>query len=339
MIGPKSPVTAAAVEGGLPSVPSSHRLFRPSRLQLLLAALPVAAAFVALGVFGLYRYVDNFWLYRGFPPPKDPAYVTQHGTQETISVTSAAIGRAQQVVVYLPPGYDANPQLHYPVLYLLHGFPGKPLAFLETVRLGVWVDALMARQRIGGVILVMPFGSTGQFTDKEWANGIRPNEDWETFVARDVVDAIDAGYHTIPNGTARAIAGLSEGGYGALNIGLHHPGEFRVIESWSGYERADRILAIFGDAAPLLAYNSPSLYLPRVAVALRRAQTYVWFYSGTKDPYLAQNRSFAGELAQYRIAHRFFVVHGGHTWSAWRDNAESALLAATDRLHPPAVIP
>jgi S-formylglutathione hydrolase FrmB len=38
----------------------------------------------------------------------------------------------------------------------------------------------------------------------------------------------------------RAIGGLSEGGYGAINIALHHPREFSVVESWSGYRAADR---------------------------------------------------------------------------------------------------
>ena len=33
-------------------------------------------------------------------------------------------------------------------------------------------------------------------------------------------------------------AAQGEGGYGALNIGVHHPGEFAMLESWSGYERA-----------------------------------------------------------------------------------------------------
>jgi enterochelin esterase-like enzyme len=295
----------------------------------------VLAAFVAVGGVGVYRYVDNYWLYRGFPPPKDPAYVTEHGTEETVSVTSAAIGgRSQRVVVYLPPGYADNPQRRYPVMYVLHGFPGEPNGVFRALRMGVLVDSLMARGRISGMILVAPFGSTGQFSDKEWANGVRQSEGWETFVARDVVAAVDARYRTIATGAARAIAGLSEGGYGALNIGLHHPGEFRVLESWSGYERADRIPAIFGDSPRLLELNSPSLSLPKVASTLRRDGSYVWFYSGSKDRYLGQNRAFAAELARYGIRHRFFVVPGGHTWSAWRDNAPAALLAATDHLVP-----
>src|SRR5207237_4547323 len=111
-------------------------------------------------------------------------------------------------------------------------------------------------------ILVRPFGSTGTFTDKEWANGIRPHEGWETFVARDLVQAIDSTYRTIPDGAHRALAGLSEGGYGALNIGLHHPGEFGILESWSGYERAEDLKPIFGGYSRHLDRNSPIAKLP-----------------------------------------------------------------------------
>jgi enterochelin esterase-like enzyme len=281
----------------------------------------------------VYRYGWNYWLYRGFPPPKDPAYVTSTGTTQEISVSSRALGgRSQQVVVYLPPGYTSDPTRRYPVFYLLHGFPGRPAAFLLTVRAGVIDDILAARGRAQPLILVMPFGSTGTFTDKEWANGIRSHEGWETFVARDLVRAIDSRYRTIANGSGRALGGLSEGGYGALNIGLHHPGEFRVLESWSGYEKADNLKAIFGGDRQLLARNSPLRTVAYVAPALRGAQTYVWFYSGTTDRLRRQNRAFAAELARTEIAHRFFLVRGGHNWGLWRGEASKALLAAATRL-------
>jgi hypothetical protein len=213
-------------------------------LPVLVASL---CAFVAVGFVGVGRYARNYWLYRGFPPPSDPAYVSQRGTVEQIKVTSAALGgRSQPVYVYLPPGYDDHPNERYPVLYLLHGFPGRPLAFLLTVRMGVVEDELVARHRAHPLILVMPFGSTGTFTDKEWANGIGPYEGWGTFVWRDVVHAIDARYRTIASPAARAIGGLSEGGYGAVNIALQHPHEFSLVESWSGYERAAQNHSIFG---------------------------------------------------------------------------------------------
>jgi enterochelin esterase-like enzyme len=305
----------------------------PGRLAAWATAFPLIALFIALGLVGVYRYVNAFWLYRGFPPPRDPAYVTLHGTTQTIYVESPALGgRRQQVVVYLPPGYRASGSQRYPVFYLLHGFPGRPRAFLDTVRMGVLVDSLAAKGRIRGVILVMPFGSTGTFEDKEWANGIRRNQGWETFVARDVVNAIDARYRTIPTAAGRAIGGLSEGGYGALNIALHHPREFRVVESWSGYMQADNIPSIFGRNPALLARNSPSSYLPKVAAELRRAGVFVWFYTGRKDSLRIQNVAFDRQLGAFRIPHQFFVVSGGHTWVAWRGNAQQALLAAAARL-------
>lgn len=311
-----------------------HRGFAmPGRLKLWVLVLPFLAGFVALGGIGVYRYVDNYWLYRGFAPPRDAAWVTQHGRQESIKVVSPALGgRSQQVVVYLPPGYDANSSRRFPVVYLLHGFPGRPLAFLETVRAGVLVDELVGARKMQPVILVMPYGSTGTFEDKEWANGVHVGQGWETFVARDVVSAIDTRYRTIPSAAGRALAGLSEGGYGALNIGFHHPGTFAVLESWSGYMRAADIPSIFDHKQSLLTYNSPNAYLPKVAAALRRHGVYVWFYTGTKDEFRKQNVAFDHLLTRYRIPHTFFVVGGGHTWAAWRDNAVAALEAAASRL-------
>src|SRR5437016_3241586 len=241
---------------------------------VLVAAL---SAFVAVGFAGVDRYARNYWLYRGFPPPSDPAYVTQRGSVEQIKVASPALGgRSQSVYVYLPPGYRDHPNKRYPVLYLLHGFPGRPLAFLLTVRMGVVEDELVARNKAQPVILVMPFGSTGTFTDKEWANGVGQGEGWATFVAADVVRAIDSQYRTIATRSGRAIAGLSEGGYGALNIAFQHPNEFGVVESWSGYETAAKIRSIFGQDVRQLDANSPLLTLPKVARALRRQQTFIW---------------------------------------------------------------
>jgi enterochelin esterase-like enzyme len=294
------------------------------------AALAATAVTLTAGLIGVYRYVDNFWLYRGYTPPHDPAWVTTRGTAQTISVTSPAIGgRRQQVIVYLPPGYAAHPNRRYPVFYLLHGSPGLPNALLLTVKTGVVEDELVAKHEIRPMILVMPFGSSGRFTDTEWANGVRARSGWETFLARDVVRAIDARYRTIRSGSARALGGLSEGGYGSLNVGLHHPNEFQVLESWSGYESADKIASIFGMGKKRLAYNSPSSYLPDVAHRLRRDGTYVWFYSSHGDRYLDQNEAFSRELGTLNIPHRFLVVSGGHTWRAWRENFPAAILAAS----------
>ncbi len=145
--------------------------------------------------------------------------------------------------------------------------PAGPLAFLQTVQMGVVDDTLAARHRAQPLILVMPFGSTGTFTDEEWVNGVSPKDGWATFVARDLVHYVDAHFRTIARARGRAIGGLSEGGYGAIDIALHHPREFSVVESWSGYQRPDRLRAIFGSKLQLLAAERPA-----PAPAARRAR-------------------------------------------------------------------
>jgi Putative esterase len=181
--------------------PGAETVDSRARLGRAAVAAGLLGVFLAVGAVGVYRYARGFWLYRGFPPPNDPAFVSAKGSAERIYVASAALGgRSQPVDVYLPPGYSASTRRRYPVFYLLHGFPGRPGAFLQTVRMGVVEDVLVARHRIRPVILVMPFGSTGSFTDKEWVDGVRPHEGWATFVSRDLVRAVDSRFRTIPTG-------------------------------------------------------------------------------------------------------------------------------------------
>lgn len=297
------------------------------------AAFAGLAAFLAVGLLGARGYLDNFLQYRGFAAPKEPAFVTSPGTLQRVLVPSTALGgRRQEVYVYLPSGYAAHPQRRYPVMYLLHGFPGRPLAFIDTVQMGVIDDRLTATGRAQPLILVMPFGSTSTFTDEEWANGVTPGSAWATFVSRDLAHYVDAHYRTIPSARGRAIAGLSEGGYGAINIALQNPKEFHVVESWSGYELPARIPQIYGKKLQLLVRNDPEKVLPRVAGEVRRLGTYFWLYSGSLDHFRFQNAAFAKELAAARIPHRYFLVFGGHNWAIWRDQARAAYLAASTRL-------
>jgi enterochelin esterase-like enzyme len=310
---------------------TAARLGRPAPASVALAA--ALALFLVVGLYGTRGYLDNFLRYRGFPPPHEPAFVSQPGTLQRLLVHSPALGgRNQEAYVYLPSGYARHPHRRYAVFYLLHGFPGRPLAFLETVQMGIVDDVLTTRHRASPLILVMPFGSTGTFNDKEWVNGVAPHERWATFVAQDLVNEIDAHYRTIRSAAGRAIGGLSEGGYGAINIALQHPREFSVVESWSGYQRPDALRSLFGKHLQLLARNDPRLALPRVAPLLRRRGTYFWFYSGSTDRFRHQNAAFARELTRAHVAHRYFPVFGGHNWGIWRSTAHAAYLAAANRL-------
>ena len=265
------------------------------------------------------------------PVVADTGYAA--GTIGRYEVFSPALGRAQEVLVYLPPGYRRAGRRRYPVLYLLHGYPGDPTSFVDGVPAGAVEDALLAAHAMRPTILVMPSGNSDPPADNAWANGIEPDSGWETFVARDVVRWTDACFDTDAQPSARGIAGLSDGGYGALDLALHHPGEFRLVESWSGFMHADRTLeSVYGDGTELAAYDSPALYLPHAAAALRRAGVYFWLYVGDQDAGLAENEQFASELAAERVPHTLSVFPGSHLPSFWRAHLPLALQIASGRL-------
>lgn len=324
---------------------SRTRACRARRRLAAACAAIVLACLAAAGVTGAVRYVSTFWLYRGFPPPSVPrTIVVGHGdrrrhvavippTVHVITVRAAALGGyPDRVYVLLPPGYASHPRQRYPVLYLLHGQPGEPQGFLNIGQVASIEARLVAAGRMKPMIMVMPTGARSFLADEEWANGVRKGNQWEDFVADDLVRVIGARYRTAPGARGRGLAGLSMGGYGALNIGLHHPGEFGLLESWSGYMRADRIPAVFGHGRRVLAYNSPATRVTAVAARLRASRTYFWFYTGTSDRLAAQNRAFAAELARLGLAHHFFEVRGKHDWLLWRSQMPQALITASEHL-------
>ncbi len=315
------------------------RIRRPRAIVIGVAAILL----LVIGVIGTFRYIETFWLYRGFPSPKSLSSVTVRsgnrtysvpvvpGSVQTISVRSPALGnRSNHVIVYLPPNYAAYPGIRYPVLYLLHGNPGSPSQFVNVGDIAVTADRLIAEGKIVPMIIVMPSGGFSFFADEEWANTVRPGNAWETFVARDLVGAIGHRYRTRTSGASRGIGGLSEGAYGAINIGFHHVGEFGIIEGWSPYFMADRNPVFFGNQPALLRYNSPALELPNVAAQLRAHHTYIWLYTGTHDYTVKGARRFAESLGTLGIAHAYTIHPGRHDWLLWRTWMPQSLTAASD---------
>jgi S-formylglutathione hydrolase FrmB len=53
--------------------------------------------------------------------------------------------------------------------------------------------------------------------------------DWEDYVAKELPAYIDAHYRTIAKPEGRGLAGHSMGGYGAIRIGMKHPGIFSSL--------------------------------------------------------------------------------------------------------------
>jgi enterochelin esterase-like enzyme len=298
------------------------------------ATVLFSTAVLALGFFGTWSYVHNYVVYRGFAPPRDPPGVAA-GTLRSVSIYSPALKRRDSYLIYLPAGYAAAARhgTRFPVLYLLHGTASGAMHFVNVGQVGVDVDTLLARRRIHPLLVVMPSAQDGSFVDDtEWAN--TPHGRYESALL-DVVRAVDRRWPTRPTRDARAVAGLSMGGYGSMNIALHHLRLFATAESWSGYFTQTRSGPFAAASRRTLRANSPAIYARAAAPTIRRLGLHVLLYRGGRDPVAAPQAPFAHELRAVGASVRTLRASGAHSWRLWRNEMPLALRFADRWLGAP----
>lgn len=222
--------------------------------------------------------------------------------------------------VYLPPGYSDphNADRRYPVVYLIHGSPGRAQDWFRAGRAPQTADLLIAQHLIGPMILVAPTASTNWWADQECLN-IPGGPQLENYLAFAVPNAIDHRFRTIAGRQGRAIGGMSSGGYCALNIGLHHLHRFGAILSAEPYGDPGRgpYRRLLGHNDALFRVNSPTWYLPMWHFD---PATAVFLDTGTADratvgtaEKLAHELTARGEDVGMRL-----VSGEHHTWRAAR---------------------
>jgi len=249
------------------------------------------------------------------------AVAPRWGTVYEGTLSSPALhGVTRPYEIYLPPGYWSFEHAveRYPVLYLLHGAPGVATDWLCRGRAAQTTDALIHSGRIMPLIIVMPDGNGGFERDTQYVNSWNGRTHAMDYVAHDLVSSIDAHFRTSADAAHRAIGGFSEGGYGAMNVGLHHPEEFQTIVSMAGYFVALRN-EVFGANDPFghnwdfRHANSPYDYVDHVP----RVHTLRLMIADSTgdDPYTRYAREFSARLSGWHIPYTLLLLppHQGGT--------------------------
>src|SRR6266496_4832049 len=251
---------------------------------------------------------------------------------ETVWLQSKVTGRQLPYNVVLPPGYGSlSPwRMRYPVLYLLHGHGGAYSSWVSQTGLAKYVSELK-------MIVVTPEGDEGWYTDSAT---IESNK-YETFIMKELLPDVESRFRIIPGRSARAIAGNSMGGYGALKFGLKYPDMFTFAGSMSGAFDAPlrthdpSILQAFGPPSdPTREANNLTRLAVGVAQERISALPYMHLDCGEDDPWLVANRELASVFVSRGIKHDYQELSGAHDWAYWDHHLREVLRVAVATMTP-----
>jgi S-formylglutathione hydrolase FrmB len=242
---------------------------------------------------------------------------------KTVSFQSEALGELRHFNILLPADYDTSTR-RYPTLYLLHGYGDDHTAWSYMTNLSHYA----ARHRI---LVVMPDASKSFYVN----SASDPKAKFEDYIVKDLIGYVDCHFRSIPLPRARAVAGLSMGGYGAAFLGLKHWQTYAAMGLFSGAlgiahqmpatpanadaaRRTARMMSPFGPAgSPERAVRDPFALLEKVPPA---NMPMIYIACGGQDFLLAQNRAFVELLAEKQIPYEYREVSPRiHEWDFWDD--------------------
>jgi len=238
-------------------------------------------------------------------PTYHEAQDVPHGTLHCQYYASKTLGDVRDVYVYTPPGYDADPETMYPVLYLLHGGGDDAGGWSSAGRAHLIMDNLLAEGKAKPMIIVMPMGqAVPRFASLEDLR-TKNTPMFEQDLFTDIMPLVESTYRIQADREHRAMAGLSMGGGQTDHIGLNHLDEFSYI----GILSAGR-----GD----FAENHPDLVADPAAT--NEKLNLFFLGCGTLDVLATEGMAkMHALLTEKRIEHVYWTLEGaGHTWVVWR---------------------
>ena len=242
------------------------------------------------------------------PAPRPAAYDLRdvpHGALHAHYYASTAGGTNRRLLVYTPPGYFAQPDRNYPVLYLLHGSGDDETAWTEVGKANLILDNLIASGAAEPLLVVMPNGHPVPWSMRRRGIGTENSERLRDDLLHGAMPLVETLYRARRGAASTAIAGLSMGGGQSLFCAATSLERFAWVGAFSAAAPAPGSSA----ARPLLA----------AADRANESLALLWIAIGRDDFLLDRNRAFQAALRKAGIDHAYKVTAGGHSWPVWRD--------------------
>ncbi|WP_298886260.1 alpha/beta hydrolase family protein [uncultured Serinicoccus sp.] len=214
-----------------------------------------------------------------------------------------------------PPPSDEPP----PVLYLLHGLSDDDTIWSRRTSIERYAEAL-------GLAVVMPAVHRSFYTD------MRHGGRYWTFVSEELPEIVARLFRVSTARERTFVAGLSMGGYGALQLALRQPGRFAAAASLSGaldlgdlVRRGDRdetLRLVLGDEP---VTGTPGDLLHLLAEAEVDALPQLFVASGTQDVLLGHSERFVAQARARGLDVTESYAPADHTWAYWDEVIQEVL--------------
>ena len=263
------------------------------------------------------------------------AWMRNQSRTEVKTIHSNILGADRDYTVYLPAGYESQPDRYYPVLYLLHGMNGTNKDWADRGHLKDVMDQLSAAGEVCDMIVISP-NAGGNIYNGDW-NGYFDMEGWayERFFYEEFLPAVEKQYRIKADKAHRAIAGLSMGGGGSTSYAQRHADMFCACYAMSALMH----LGAPAEAAPKnekdkmwhLQYTANKYscveYVKNADEATKKAlRTVAWYVDCGDDDFLFDcNMDFIAAMRKAGIPYQLRVRDGAHTWEYWHSALYEAL--------------
>jgi S-formylglutathione hydrolase FrmB len=263
-----------------------------------------------------------------------PVDIHAQGRIDCNAMPSRILAQTVRYCVMLPPDYDAataaHPARRYPVLYFLHGLGDNEQTLFKG---GGWdvVQDLRREGQITDFLIVAPEGKSSFYINS--ADG---HTRYSDFFVREFIPYIESHYSIRKERSARAISGVSMGGYGALRFAFAHPELFSSVSAQSaalvaaaprsarsaGTETGARGMwenmlgAVFGNPldVPHWNQNSPFVLAKQNRTRIRATRLSIYFNCGSEDEFGFEKGAaeLDRQLTKEGIPHEYHLYPGNH---------------------------
>lgn len=260
------------------------------------------------------------------PTPAPASQPESDKRVQDVKFFSKTLQREMPYRVVLPKDYF-NTEIRYPVLYLLHGYTGHYRSFEAHSNLTRYLERYQ-------LIVVSIEGENSWYVN----SATNAKEKWEDYFLHDVISDAQERFR-INGGDARAIAGISMGGYAAINLALKNPGLFFFAASLSGsldaprnpeFDKFPGFADIFGPPdSKTHKDNDPFLLAEK---AEPQHTSFIFMACGTEDDTINSQHQFADLLRKRRVAYEAVEFPGEHEWAFWEQAIPQMLRSLARRM-------